>query len=378
MTPRLVTYGSAGFWLLSALFPAGLVGCARSKLAGPAPLASSAPLAACEQESSPFARDACYGREAKKTAQPALCLHLLHADKQAECVVETGDGIAACQQASTIAPVPDCFRDVARRSQDAAACTFIKSLHARGACISAVASTGEKSALCASVPRPGAQDECWRNVAFHRKDPKLCDPIKNAYRRDNCRLDTAKLEDGYPGGCALIENLAVRDECWIQLAGEPSAAADVCEHVGARKNGCYMALARQQGPAFCERVGAGPGSSARRACYQDVFGNSRARAAIDMCASVVDIVLKQECTRARAEATSDVGLCEGIALPEVADDCFAALSASSPDACLRITDPGRSRQCASSRWSRSRDPRMCALLSPKTRRDCLEQLAKRH
>jgi len=373
---------SAGYsvakWLWLAWLPVSFVGCAKAKPAGPAPIPSAAALPACEQERSPFARDACYAREAKNNAQPGLCLYLQTPDKQTACVAATGDGIAACQQASTIAPVPDCFRDVAFRIHDAKACDFIRSSYERGVCFATLASMAQNPALCSSVPRPQQQDECWSNVARSRNDPKLCDSVKNAYRRDNCRLQTAKQDGGQGEGCARIENPALRDDCWVQLAEKDGAPADVCEHVTARKNGCYMALARRQGLMFCDRIGAGTESIARRLCYEELFATSRLRNSADFCAPVTDVVQKQQCALARADATRDVGLCEGIALPEIADDCFAVVASKTPEACLRIKDPGRLRQCASMHWTGSRDPRICAPLLPKARQDCNERMAKRH
>jgi len=320
----------------------------------------TAPLPQCEEKPSKSARTGCYQKEAVQTGNRQLCLlQLKTLAEQSRCIAEFAkakNDETACDEASRIFPTPNCYVDLANRTQNVALCQRVPDATKADECVSNIAVRLRNAELCSTSRAAANRDRCFSAVAGSAHTPELCNKIDNRARRQDCLASAAMRVDGSKQSCADLADPLQRDACSRRRsASDPS----MCDLLSVGKDDCYHRAARSSRPQLCEKVGVGADSAARWRCVQDALNYPPSS-----CAGISNAELEQQCLARMAEKPGSGDNCSRLSDSQAADDCWATVASQDADYCLRIKQPDARRDCARAAWPKVRDPRLCSELIP--------------
>jgi hypothetical protein len=291
------------------------------------------------QDSGKGSADVCYAQAAAATLTTEPCALIERPSDQAKCVSDVASRLASpdlCEKAPKPAGADNCFSEFARDMWDASVCGRISASSVRDECLFSLATRRVDFDACADVADPRRRADCQGEVARKRHDLALC-------RR--------------------VEATRQRDECLVSLVGSVPDPDAICGGVDSSfdRDTCYRRAAHED-PSWCDR------STAAKRCYTDLFSNLTDR---DVCATLADPEIADECVAAVGRMNREGALCETVRDRGRRDECWRAVAGpDDPAACLRIDDQNVRAQCAAASWRSLEDPRVCALLPEADRLRC--------
>jgi hypothetical protein len=302
-------------------------------------------LAECDKKQGMDQVDVCYSEAGINRLELKWCARVAKADLQAKCYAEVGEGLLR--------------EDL---------CVKAQATEPKEGCLARIASATTSIAVCARIATVAKRDDCIAEVATSTDDFELCARISIVSKRESCQATLARARQGETR-CARIASVENRDTCFASLFGTSEAFDTICERISTPsiKQGCILKAAFEE-PSRCD----GLQDEARTRCYKDALWDVKAPA---QCSRISDPAQQDKCRATLGGTRREELLCEQVKDASLRDDCLLKVaSTDDPDVCFRIRAEDKSRRCAQATLATASDKRICTLLAPERRKECLAKM----
>ncbi|MDO8538669.1 MAG: fibronectin type III domain-containing protein [archaeon] len=250
-----------------------------------------------------------------------------------------------------------CLQDLALQNSDTTICELMKSISLDN-CYSGIALNLNDEKICEkiSAKRQSLRNECFNNVGISLNNKEICAKIlENDSLRNSC-IKTVSTALQATQGCAVIDEVFERDDCYKQLAV-------------AGNNASYCSLMSTT---------LSSGTFVRDACLDSVLSSNKNTA---VCGFYISSSKKNDCLKTVAISLSDETICNQITDQNRQDYCFSEINITLKQVsiCYAIQHPDNNSlktQCIEEAVLASPSRENCGLLVPGNNRDtCFYNLA---
>lgn len=302
-------------------------------------------LAECEKKRDTDQADDCYSRAGIDRLEPRWCARVGKADLQASCYARVGEHLLRedlCVKAQPAEPKETCFMGIARATARLDVCSRIATVSKRDECISDVAISTDDFEACSKISIVSKRESCQVALARGRLAATRCARIAGVESRDTCFASLFDNGEPFDTTCERISTPSVKESFILRVAGED--------------------------PSRCDRLQ----GETRMRCYSSALWGLKDPA---QCARISDPAQRDKCRFLLGGSRREEMLCEQVKDASLRDDCLLKVAgADDPDACFRIRAEEKSRRCAQATLDNASDTRICTLLPPERRKECMAKL----
>jgi hypothetical protein len=178
-------------------------------------------LSICDKIQSRVIRNLCYEDVAEKKQVPDICERIEDQSSRGSCyhrVAIARHDPALCEKTGFIQSyIEECYRDIAKETQDLNLCEKITIQNIKNLCYSDIAVIKKDASICEQYGID--KSFCYRQVAEAINDPAVCEKEKTQPFRDFCFEEIAEdlksLEI-----CDRIENQSIKEICYRKVKGQ--------------------------------------------------------------------------------------------------------------------------------------------------------------